>query len=96
VRRVPLLLLAAAALAGCGSSSPPGLDIVFVSTRDGDYALFGMDADGGHLGRLTKEKGDASSPETLFRSSSRSRLPGRPTGSGSPSRAGATESSTSS
>jgi TolB protein len=60
---LPVLLV----LAGCGSSkkaSPP--DIVFVSTRDGDYALFGVSAGGGDERRLTKDKGDPSSPAGLF------------------------------
>jgi len=35
---------------------------VFVSTRDGDYALYGMNADGSDEGRLTDEHGDTSSP----------------------------------
>src|SRR5436190_19845313 len=60
---VPVLLV----LTACGSSkkaSPPA--IVFVSTRDGDYALFGVSAGGGDERRLTKETGDPSSPEGLF------------------------------
>ena len=66
MRRLSLVLLVLLA-AGCGGSSPkapPG--IVFVSTRDGDYALFGIDADGKHERRLTKEKGDPSDPAGLF------------------------------
>jgi Tol biopolymer transport system component len=55
-----ILLLAA----GCGSSAPRQAQLVFVSTRDGDYALFGFDR--GHEWRLTKEKGDASTPAGLF------------------------------
>ena len=58
---------AAALLAGCGGSTsngPPSL--VFVSVKDGDYAVFGADADGKHVRRLTEEKGDASSPAGLF------------------------------
>jgi Tol biopolymer transport system component len=46
--------------AGCGGSGDPGNDLLFVSTRDGDYAIFGMDADGGSQGRLTDERGDTS------------------------------------
>jgi TolB protein len=59
---LPCLLLAALLLAGCGSgpASPP--DLLFVSSRDGDYAIFGMAADGSHQRRLTSEKGD---PSTL-------------------------------
>jgi Tol biopolymer transport system component len=68
MRRLLLIALAALLVAGCGGSSapkgPPAL--LFVSTKDGDYAIFGADADGGHAHRLTKEKGDPSSPAGLF------------------------------
>ena len=60
-------VLAALLLAGCGGSSrsnPPAL--VFVSVKDGDYAIFGANADGSHARRLTREKGDPSTPEGLF------------------------------
>jgi Tol biopolymer transport system component len=40
--------------------------MVFVSIKDGDYAIFGADADGRHARRLTKEKGDPSTPAGLF------------------------------
>jgi TolB protein len=59
---LPVLLV----LAACGSSSRSTPDLVFVSTRDGDYALFGVAADGGHERRLTKEKGDPATPRGLF------------------------------
>jgi hypothetical protein len=53
---VAALAVALAALSGCGGDSgPPGDDLVFVSSRDGDYALFGMEADGSQQGRLTEE-----------------------------------------
>jgi TolB protein len=65
---LPLAAIAAIVLAGCGGSSkpsgPPAL--VFVSTKDADYAIFGSDADGKHVRRLTKEKGDPSTPSGLF------------------------------
>jgi Tol biopolymer transport system component len=65
-----LLVLAAFAalvLAGCGGSSPKGPpDLLFVSTKDGDYAIFGADAEGKHVRRLTKEKGDPSTLSGLF------------------------------
>ncbi len=48
--------------AGCGGSSSPGDAIAFVSTRDGDYAIYAMKADGSDQGRLTKEHGDTSTP----------------------------------
>ena len=60
--------VAALLVAGCGGSSraksPPAL--VFVSVKDGDYAIFGAQADGKHSYRLTKEKGDPSTPAGLF------------------------------
>jgi Tol biopolymer transport system component len=61
-------VLAALLVAGCGGSSrpkgPPAL--IFVSVKDGDYAIFGADADAKHAYRLTKEKGDPSTPAGLF------------------------------
>jgi Tol biopolymer transport system component len=66
-RRLLTLLPLLALLAGCGSSGPPTVpDLVFVSTRDGDYALFGSTADGGHEHRLSDEKGDPATPAGLF------------------------------
>jgi TolB protein len=59
---LPVLLV----LAACGSSSRSTPDLVFVSTRDADYALFGVAAGGGHERRLTKEKGDPATPRGLF------------------------------
>jgi TolB protein len=62
------LAVAAVLIAGCGGSSkaksPP--DLLFVSSRDGDYAIFGADAQGGHIRRLVKEKGDPASATGLF------------------------------
>jgi len=66
-RLLSVAALAACVVAGCGGSSfkgPPAL--VFVSVKDGDYAIFGAEADGSHARRLTKEKGDPSSPQGLF------------------------------
>ena len=52
---------------GCGGGAPRGpADLVFVSTRDGDYALFGMGADGSHERRLTHERGDPATPSGLY------------------------------
>lgn len=50
-------------LSGCGGSEPPGDDLAFVSSRDGDYAIFLMEADGSGEGRLTDEQGDISTAE---------------------------------
>ena len=62
MRRPPVLLallLAALALpaAGCGGQSPAGAEseIAFVTSRDGDYAIYGMRADGSGEGRLSSE-----------------------------------------
>ena len=60
-------MVAALLAAGCGGSSPKGPPaLVFVSVKDGDYAIFGADADGEHAYRLTKEKGDPSTANGLF------------------------------
>ena len=67
VRRALPLLVVAAVLAGCGGSKPkepPAL--LFVSTKDGDYAIFSADAHGGHERRLATGKGDPSSPAGLY------------------------------
>jgi Tol biopolymer transport system component len=55
-----LALVLALLGAGCGGSGRTGDALAVVSSRDGDYALYGMDADGSHQGRLTEEKGDLS------------------------------------
>jgi TolB protein len=66
LRRLVVLVPVLAAVAGCGSSGPPPPStLLFVSSRDGDYAIFGVSADGDEH-RLTKEKGDPSSPAGLF------------------------------
>ena len=57
---------AAAILTGCGGSEDARPDLAFVSTRDGDYAIFEMNADGSAQRRLTPREGDASSPSDLF------------------------------
>lgn len=54
-------------LAGCGGAGPKGPpDLLFVSTRDGDYAIFGANAKGKHAHRLTKQEGDPSTDAGLF------------------------------
>lgn len=49
-------------VSGCGGSGTIGNEIAFVSTRDGDYAIYEMNADGNDQGRLTTERGDTSTP----------------------------------
>jgi Tol biopolymer transport system component len=58
--------IVAVAAAGCGGSGAPGNNLVVVSTRDGDYALYGMSADGSDQGRLTDETGESETPSGLF------------------------------
>lgn len=66
VRRLAVLLPVLVAVAGCGSSGPPPPStLLFVSSRDGDYAVFGVTVDRDEH-RLTKEKGDPSTREGLF------------------------------
>jgi Tol biopolymer transport system component len=61
-----LAAVAALLVAGCGGSGRPGTDLAFISTRDGDYAIFGMNADGGQQRRLTHQRGDPSTRTGLF------------------------------
>ena len=53
-------------LAGCGGEDKARPDFAFVSSRDGDYAIYEMNADGGAEHRLTDIDPDASSPARLF------------------------------
>jgi len=64
VRRFVLLVLVLFAVAGCGSAAPPTPDLLFVSTRDSDYAIYGVA--GAHEHRVTKGRGDPSNPKGLF------------------------------
>lgn len=64
-----LALLAAAvtALAGCGGSdNGSDSDIAFVSSRDGEYAIFTMSADGKGEHRLTPREGGTPEGESVF------------------------------
>jgi TolB protein len=61
-----VVLVSLLAVAGCGVSAPPRAELLFVSSRDGDYAIYGVGADGGREFRLTKGKGDPSTPKGLF------------------------------
>jgi Tol biopolymer transport system component len=53
-------------LSACGGSDDRRADLLLVSTRDGDYAIYAMNADGGKQERLTEAEGDPSSPQGLF------------------------------
>jgi TolB protein len=60
-----LLACLAPVVAGCGgsdSSEEQADELLFVSTRDGDYAIFGMNGEGGGQHRLSDEHGDPSTP----------------------------------
>ena len=65
-RLLALAALGALVMAGCGSSKPRRPDIVFVSSRDGAYQLYGMSADGGGQRRLTHQEGNPSTPQGLL------------------------------
>jgi len=54
------------ALAACSGGGDAARDLLFVSTRDGDYAVFSMSAAGDDETRVTEEGGDPSSPQGLF------------------------------
>jgi Tol biopolymer transport system component len=60
------LSAAVAVVAGCGGEEEARPDLAFVSSRDGDYAIFEMNADGGGQRRLTPSEGDVTSPARLF------------------------------
>jgi TolB protein len=68
IRAFSVAALAALIVGGCGGSSAPKAPspLLFVSVKDGDYAIFGADARGKHATRLTREKGDPSTPQGLF------------------------------
>jgi Tol biopolymer transport system component len=71
VRHLHVLGVAVAAcvttlLAACAGSSDGSADLLLVSTRDGDYAIYTMSADGGSEKRLTDDAGDPSTPRGLF------------------------------
>lgn len=55
-----------ALLGGCGGSDESRADMLLVSTRDGEYAVYGLNADGGGQHRLTDEDIEPSSPAALF------------------------------
>jgi TolB protein len=53
-------------LTACGGSGEPQPDLAVVSTRDGDYAIHVIDADGARRKRLTENDLDPASPAGLF------------------------------
>ena len=61
-----LLLGAALVVTGCAGSDKSRSDMAYVSTRDGAYAIYEMNADGGAQRRLTEAETDPSTPEGLF------------------------------
>lgn len=62
-----LLALACAVLAtGCGDGDESSADLAFVSSRDGDYAVFVMAADGGGERRLTDADGELGPTQSPF------------------------------
>lgn len=66
MKRALCVIALAIVAGGCGGGESGPTEIAFVSTRDGDYAIFGMHADGNGERRLTKEKGDPSTSQGLF------------------------------
>jgi TolB protein len=69
VTRVVFLALCVCAgslLAACGGGGNPRPDLLFVSTRDDDYAIYEMNADGSREKRLTKTEVDTTAPAGLF------------------------------
>ena len=69
MRRLALLgLLSTAVLAvtGCGGGSSETADLAFVSSRDGDYAIFVMASDGGGQRRLTVQDTAAAGATVFF------------------------------
>lgn len=66
IQAVALAAAGAVLLAGCGGDGPPRPDLVFVSTRDGDYALYAMNADGSRQTRISDEQADTSTTGAVF------------------------------
>jgi TolB protein len=66
VRRLFVVAALALLAGGCGGGASGPTEIAFVSTRDGDYAIFGMTVQGKSEHRLTDEHADPSTPEGLY------------------------------
>jgi len=60
---VAVLVLGAAS---CGGSGGPRPDLLLVSTRDGDYAIYELNADGGSQRRLTDSDIDPEDQKAVF------------------------------
>jgi TolB protein len=63
---VGLAVAAVVLLVSCGGDGTARPDLAFVSTRDGPYAIYEMNANGRAQHRLTKADADVSTPEGLF------------------------------
>jgi Tol biopolymer transport system component len=66
LRLITLCFCLSILLSACGRSGNPRPDLILVSTRDGDYALYAMNADGSRQKRLTKTDVDTTSPTGIF------------------------------
>ena len=66
IRLLLVLGICTSLLTSCGGNGHPRPDLIFVSTRDGDYAIYAMNADGTRQKRLTSAEPDPSSPSGLF------------------------------
>ena len=66
LRLITLCFCLSILLSACGRSGNPRPDLILVSTRDGDYALYAMNADGSRQKRLTKTDVDTTSPAGIF------------------------------
>ena len=61
-----LALLCSALVAGCGGDDPSSPDLAFVSSRDGEYAIFVMAANGDGERRLTAAEDELEIGESPF------------------------------
>ena len=66
VRWAAIVAAVALLLVGCGGAGNPRPDLVFVSSRDGDYTIYAMNADGGRQTRLSEAQGATESPRNLY------------------------------
>ena len=66
LRLITVCLCLPVLLSACRGDGSPRPDLIFVSTRDGDYAVYAMNADGGRQKRLTKADVDTTSPAGIF------------------------------